>query len=63
MLQDIKNGKFCEVEAINGNVCEWGRKCHVPTPINDRIVEVIKKAESGEIKPQAANIHLFDSLL
>ncbi len=63
MLQDIKNGKPCEVDAINGIVCEWGRKCNVPTPINDRIVEVIKKAESGEIKPQAANIHLFDSLL
>lgn len=63
MLQDIKNGKLCEVDAINGIVCEWGRKCNVPTPINDRIVEIIKKAESGEIKPQAANIHLFDSLL
>ena len=63
MLQDIKNGKPCEVDAINGIICEWGRKCNVPTPINDRIVEVIKKSESGEIKPQAANIHLFDSLL
>ena len=63
MLQDIENGKPCEVDAINGIVCEWGRKCNIPTPINDRIVEVIKKAESGEIKPQAANIHLFDTLL
>lgn len=63
MLQDIKNGKPCEVDAINGVVCEWGRKCGVPTPINDRIVEIIKKEQSGELKLEAANIRLFDDLL
>ncbi|MEE1503566.1 MAG: ketopantoate reductase C-terminal domain-containing protein, partial [Acutalibacteraceae bacterium] len=63
MLQDLKNGKPCEVDAINGVVCEWGRKCGIPTPINDRIVEVIKKEQSGELKLEASNIRLFDDLL
>lgn len=63
MLQDIKNGKPCEVDAINGVVCEWGRKCGVPTPINDRIVEIIKKEQSGELKLETSNIRLFDDLL
>lgn len=63
MLQDLKNGKPCEVDAINGIVCEWGRKCGIPTPINDRIVEVIKKEQSGELKFEASNIRLFDDLL
>lgn len=63
MLQDIKNGKSCEVDAINGIVCQWGRKENVPTPVNDRIVEVIKKFESGELKPQMENIELFKDLL
>ena len=63
MLQDIRNGKPCEVDAINGVVCEWGRKCGVPTPINDRIVEIIKKEQSGELKLDAANINLFNDLL
>ena len=63
MLQDLKKNKPCEVDAINGIVCEWGRKCNVPTPINDKIVEIIKKCETGELKPQASNIRLFDSLL
>lgn len=63
MLQDIRNGKPCEVDAINGVVCEWGRKCGVPTPINDRIVEVIKKIQAGELKLEASNIKLFDDLL
>lgn len=43
MLQDLKKGKPCEIDAINGVVCEWGRKCGVPTPINDRIVEDCEK--------------------
>ena len=63
MLQDLKKGKPCEIDAINGVVCEWGRKTNTPTPINDRIVEIIKKCESGELKPQASNIKLFDDLL
>lgn len=63
MLQDLKKGKKCEVDAINGVVCEWGAKCGVPTPINDRIVDIIKKCESGELKPEAKNIALFGDLI
>lgn len=63
MLQDLKKGKPCEVDAINGVVCEWGRKCGVATPINDRIVEIIKKIQAGELKAEPANIRLFDELL
>lgn len=63
MLQDLRNSKPCEVDAINGVVCEWGKKTGVATPVNDRIVEVIKKEQSGELKREKANIKLFDDLL
>ena len=63
MLQDIKKGKACEVDAINGIVCEWGRKCGVKTPINDKIVEIIKKCEKGELSPKAENIKLFEKII
>lgn len=63
MLQDLKHGKPCEIEAINGVVCAWGDKCGVPTPINDRIVEVVKKIQAGELTATAENIRLFDDLL
>lgn len=62
MLQDLKHGKPCEIDAINGVVCEWGRKCNVPTPVNDRIVEVVKKIQNGKLKAEAANIKLFEDL-
>ena len=62
MLQDLKKGKPCEVDAINGVVCDWGRKCGIPTPINDRIVEVIKKEQAGELPLCKENIKWFDDL-
>ena len=36
---------------------------NVPTPINDRIVEIVKKCQAGELKPEPANIKLFNDLL
>lgn len=60
MLQDIKKGKPCEVDAINGVVCDWGKKYGVPTPVNDRIVEIIKKEQDGELKPMLSNIQYFE---
>ena len=63
MLQDLKNGKPCEIDAINGVVCRWGKKCGVPTPINDRIVEVVKKEQAGELPQEKKNIRLFDDLV
>ena len=63
MLQDLKNGKPCEIDAINGVVCEWGRKCGVPTPINDKIVEIIKNEQEGKLKCEKSNIKFFNHLL
>ena len=63
MLQDLKKGKPCEIDAINGMVCRTGREHGVPTPINDRIVEVVKKIQKGELKPEKKNIALFRDLM
>ena len=63
MLQDLKHGKPCEIEAINGVVCREGRKYGVATPINDRIVEVVKSIQEGKRKACQENIRLFDDLL
>lgn len=59
MLQDIKNGKSCEIDAINGIVCKYGKKYGIPTPVNDKIVEIVKKEESGKLSLSKDNINLF----
>lgn len=60
MLQDIEQGKKTEVDAINGVVSEYGRKVGCPTPMNDRVVELIHKIEDGELQPCFDNISLFE---
>ncbi len=59
MLQDLKKGKPCEVEAINGVVCDWGKKKGVPTPVNDRIVKIIGEIQAGKRKTGKENLREF----
>ena len=59
MLQDVKKGKPCEIDAINGVVCSWGKKKSIPTPVNDRIVSLIHEIESGKRKPSPENLKAF----
>lgn len=60
MLQDLEKGKLTEVDAINGIVSQYGRKVGCPTPMNDRVVEVIHKIEQGELKPSFENLFYFN---
>ena len=59
MLQDLEKGKLTEVDAINGAVSAYGRKVGCPTPMNDRVVEIIHKIEQGQLKPGVENLRLF----
>ena len=59
MLQDLEKGKLTEVDAINGAVSAYGRKVGCPTPMNDRVVEIIHKIEQGQLKPEVENLRLF----
>ena len=56
MLQDLKKNKPCEIDAINGVVCDWGRKKGIPTPVNDRIVEIVHEIQDGRRKPAPENL-------
>ena len=56
MLQDLKKGKPCEIDAINGVVCEWGKRTGVPTPINDWIVKTVREIQNGERRTGPENL-------
>lgn len=47
MLQDLRKGLKCEIDAINGVVCETGKKYGVATPVCDTIVRIVKEIEAG----------------
>lgn len=59
MLQDLEKGKLTEVDAINGAVSAYGRRVGCPTPMNDKVVEIIHRIERGELMPNRDNLQLF----
>lgn len=63
MLQDLRKGKPCEIDAINGVFCEYGRKAGVSTPFNDLIVSIVKSEQDGSVPVCRKNLDRFRGLL
>ena len=59
MLQDLRKSKPCEIDAINGVVCAWGRKKGIRTPVNDRIVKLVHEIQDGTRTPCPENLECF----
>lgn len=59
MRMDIEAGRKCEVDAINGAVCEAGREYGVPTPVCDQVTEMIRRLEAGEMTMTKENFKLL----
>ena len=59
MLQDLEKGKKNEVTMINGFVCQTGRQHGIPTPFNDKVVEIVTKIEAGQLPLSMENVELF----
>jgi len=53
-LQSLERGKPTEIDYLNGYIADKGRQFGVATPVNDRIIEMIKEIEAGrrEISPK-----------
>jgi 2-dehydropantoate 2-reductase len=47
MLQDVRNCRPTEIEAINGAVSRLGKELNIATPVNDSIVSQIRTIEAG----------------
>ena len=62
MLQDLRKGRKCEIDFINGVVCEFGEKYGVPAPFNARTVEIVHGIEEGKYPIEFKNIDLYGDL-
>ncbi len=62
MLQDLEHGRKTEIDAMNGAVSYYGRKAGVPTPYNDKVVEIVHSIENGERTFTYDNLELFKNL-
>lgn len=63
MLQDLRKGLACEVEAIVGVVVEAGMQAGVPTPYTGAVLDVIRKKAAGEIPVERFPIECFPESL
>jgi len=53
-LQSLKRGKPTEIDYFNGYIAKKGTEKNVSTPVNRRIVQMVKEIEAGkrEIRPE-----------
>jgi 2-dehydropantoate 2-reductase len=55
-LQDVMKGRRTEVDALNGYVCDQGKKVGVKTPFNEAVVRLIHAHGVGTLKPDPKNL-------
>jgi len=56
MAQDIRKGRRTEIEFMNGLIVEKGKQLGIPTPNHEKLVDLVKKLERGELKPSPAHL-------
>ena len=56
-LQSLERGKPTEIDYLNGYISDNGRKHNIPTPVNDKIIEIIKDIEAGKRKITPENLN------
>lgn len=59
LLQDIIKKRRTEVEYFNGEVVRKGKEVGIPTTMNQAILELTLRVESGEVNPDPVNIELL----
>lgn len=60
MLQDLEKGLKSEIDAINGILSKMGRRFGIATPVNDKVIEVVKGIEKKLLKPCIENLKMFE---
>ena len=51
MWEDLNAGRSCEIDYLQGEICKLGDKHGIPTPVNDRILKLVKKAFADKQSP------------
>lgn len=62
VLQDFGKGRRSEVEYLSGVVSRTGRDVGIPTPANDAVVEVCRRIDRGELRPDPSNLELLNQI-
>lgn len=58
-LQSLEAGQKTEIDIMNGLISAYGKANGVPTPVNDRLTQMIKEIENGEREISMENLKEF----
>jgi Ketopantoate reductase len=56
MAQDIGKGRRTEIDFMNGYIVDKGRMLGIATPSHDKLVDLVRKIERGEIKASPSHL-------
>mgnify|MGYP002423059592 FL=1 len=56
MGQDMQKGRRTEIEFLNGFVVREGEKVGMACPANAALTDIVKRVETGELKPDPRHI-------
>ena len=59
LLQDVMKGRRTEVDQLNGFIAKTGKQLGIPTPMNDAVIDVFVRLDTGELKPGACNLEIL----
>ena len=63
-IHAMANGKWQKKHVgVHGVVCRSGRECGIATPFNDKVVEIVKQAESHRTATVFGNLERFDEII
>jgi 2-dehydropantoate 2-reductase len=60
MLQDLRKGIPCEVDTLNGYLTDRSAEASVPTPVNDKVTEIIRGIEAGGYPLSFDNLDMIE---
>ena len=63
VLQDHLKGRYSEVDLINGLVVKEHEALGLSAPANAAVAEITQKIQSGELKPDPANLELAQKMI
>ncbi|MCP4183973.1 MAG: hypothetical protein GY761_11755 [Hyphomicrobiales bacterium] len=60
MWEDFVAGRTSEIDYLNGAVCQLGTDIDMPTPVNDKIVELVNSKSDGKTPHNSSAQELFE---
>lgn len=60
MLKDVQAGRKCEIDYINGAVVRVGKETGTPTPLCEKVVEIVHGIENGLYETAYNNLDFFE---